>query len=158
MAWDTFLVPALGCLMNAHGTTSKTPGLDSIRCTAAHSHAFGEMPLRAVTKAAVFLPLQIFEEGLEPPWCRFVQLMAAKNDRIFCGIFFAFIVYFSHIFAYFDFPLHRIIPPPCLFSKFPTLFHHDPHILPVLFPFPLVLPLSFIVCIIAHPRPSPKYD
>ena len=94
--------------MNAHGTTSKTHGLDSIHGSAAHSHPFGEMPLRAVTKAAVFLPLQIFKKGLEPPWCRFVQLMAAKNDRIFCCIFFA---YFSHIFAYFDFPLPRIIPP-----------------------------------------------
>ena len=23
-----------------------------------------------------------------------------------------FVAYFSHIFAYFDFPFHRIIPPP----------------------------------------------
>ena len=82
---------AIGCLMNAHGTTSKTPGLDSTHGTVAHSHPFGGLPLRAVTKAAVFLPLHIFEKGLEPPWCRFVQLMAAKNDR----------TYFSHFFAYF---------------------------------------------------------
>ena len=86
-------------------TTSKTLGLDSIHGTAAHSHPFGEMPLRDVTKAAVFLPLQIFEKGLEPPWCRFVQLMAAKNDHIFCRIFFAYFWHifrvFSHIFACF---------------------------------------------------------
>ena len=46
----------IGCLMNAHGTTSKALGLDSIHGTAAHSHPFGEMALRAVTEAAVFLP------------------------------------------------------------------------------------------------------
>ena len=28
-----------------------------------------EMPLHAMTKAAVFLPLQIFEKGLEPSLC-----------------------------------------------------------------------------------------
>ena len=76
--------------MNAHGTTSKTLGLDSIHGSAAHSHPFREMPLRAVTKAVVFLPLQIFEKGLEPPWCRFVELMAAKM-----------IAYLSHIFRIF---------------------------------------------------------
>ena len=71
----------------AHGTSSKTPGLDSIHGVAAHSHPFGEMPLRAVTKAAVFLPLQIFAKGLEPPWCHFVQLMAFSHIfRIFSHI------------------------------------------------------------------------
>ena len=52
--------------------------------------------MHAMTKAAVFLPLQIFEKGLEPPWCAFVQLLARKNDRIFCCIFFA---YFRIFFA-----------------------------------------------------------
>ena len=65
-------MPAIDCVRSAHGTTSKTPGLDSIHGTAAHSHPFGEMPVHAMTKAAVFLPLQIFEKGLEPPWCAFV--------------------------------------------------------------------------------------
>ena len=89
-------MPAIDCVRSAHGTTSKTPGLDSIHGTAAHSHPFGVMPVHAMTKAAVFLPLQIFEKGLEPPWCAFVQLLARKNDRIFCCIFFA---YFRIFFA-----------------------------------------------------------
>ena len=35
----------------------------------ARSHPFGEMPLHAMAKAAVLLPLQIFEQGVEPPLC-----------------------------------------------------------------------------------------
>ena len=47
-------MPAIGCLRTAHGTTSKTPGRDSIHGTAAHSHPFGEMPLHAMTKLRCF--------------------------------------------------------------------------------------------------------
>ena len=50
-------VPAIGCLMIAHGTTSKTVGLHSMHGIAAQSHLFGQMPLHTMTKAAVFLPL-----------------------------------------------------------------------------------------------------
>ena len=55
------------CPRNArvvHKHPPKTPSLDSIHGTAAHSHPFRETPLHTKTKAAVFLPSQIFKKGL----------------------------------------------------------------------------------------------
>ena len=60
--------------------TSTTLGLDSTHGTAARSHPFGEMPLHAMIKAAVFWALQIFEKGLETPLCTSVWRLLVYGD------------------------------------------------------------------------------
>ena len=68
------------CTVIPHGTPSTNPGFDSMHDIAAHSHPFGEMPLHAMAKAAAFLPLEIFEKGLEPPvWNSVWQLLFAGD-------------------------------------------------------------------------------
>ena len=68
------------CTVIPHGTTSANPGHDSMHDIAAHSHPFREMPLHAMVKAAAFLPVEIFEKGLEPPvWNSVWQLLFAGD-------------------------------------------------------------------------------
>ena len=105
-------MPAIECVRSAHGTTSKTPGLDSIHGTPAHSHPFGEMPVNAMTKAAVFLPLQIFEKVWNPHGVPSFSYWQEKMIAYFVAYFSHIFAYFSHNFAYFNFPFHRLIPPP----------------------------------------------
>ena len=69
----------VGSVTKASETLNDSPGILLV-----------EMPVHAMTKAAVSLPLQVFKKSLEPPWCAFIQLLARKNDRIFCRIFFAY--------------------------------------------------------------------
>ena len=113
-------MPAIDCVRSAHGTTSKTPCLDSIHGTAAHSHPFGEMPVHAMTKAAVFLPLQILKKAWNPHGVPSFSYWQEKMIAYFVAYFSHIFAYFSHNFAYFDFPFHRIIsPPPCTEVLFP---------------------------------------
>ena len=90
-------MPAIGCLMTAHGTISKTRGLDKLHGTAAHSHPFGEMPLHTMAKGAVFLPLGRFsKKSLQPHGVASFSFWQQK-DRIFCHIFLHVFRIFSHI-------------------------------------------------------------
>ena len=63
------------------------PGLDGIHGTAAHSRPSGQVPLHAMTRAAVFLPLLIFGTGLGPPFCNILPWRMAFVGLLAPGSF-----------------------------------------------------------------------
>ena len=99
----------------------ESPG--SMHDIAAHTRPFQELLVHAMTKAAVFLPLDLFAKGIEPPSCSTMQQLLVSGDRFVLGRMFPpFSRFFS---AIFEISFHRAPPLLCPVRGSPA---HNPRL------------------------------